>query len=110
MAFILAMLNVIIKEERYDHDFVTTYCVGFDELINRVILPESTYVERLDPVGDLAGIWPVAVFRQPVIQPLHDTKPLFDIAKGLAGRLDLSDYFDYTIKAVASSQSPVCSF
>jgi len=32
LAFHLALLNVIISEERYDKDFVNKYTVGFDEL------------------------------------------------------------------------------
>ncbi len=38
-----------------------------------VILPESTYLERLDPVEMLGGIRPVVLYRQPVVKPLHDT-------------------------------------
>lgn len=35
-AFALAMLNVIINEDLYDHDFVENWCYGFDELKERV--------------------------------------------------------------------------
>jgi thiosulfate reductase/polysulfide reductase chain A len=35
--------------------------------------------------------------RQPVIKPVHDTKPCLEIVQGLAKRLNLSQYFDYTI-------------
>jgi len=63
-----------------------------------VIFPESTFLERQDPVEVLPGIWPVVVMRQPVIQPLHDTKPTLEIVQGLAKRLHLSQYFDYTIE------------
>jgi thiosulfate reductase/polysulfide reductase chain A len=62
-----------------------------------VVFPESTYLERQDPVEAMPGIWPVVVFRQPVIKPLHDTKSTLEIAQGLAKRLGLSQYFDYTI-------------
>jgi thiosulfate reductase/polysulfide reductase chain A len=62
-----------------------------------VVFPESTYLERWDPVEVLSGIWPVVVLRQPVIQPLHDTKPCLEIVQGLAKRLGLGQYFDYTI-------------
>lgn len=69
-----------------------------------VIFPESTYLERLDPVEVLSGIWPVVVLRQPVIKPLHDTKPTLEIVQGLAKRLNLSDYFDYTIEQWIEAQ------
>lgn len=35
-ALALGMLNVIINEEIYDHDFVECWCYGFDELKERV--------------------------------------------------------------------------
>ena len=63
-----------------------------------VVFPESTYLEREDPIEMLAGIQPAVVYRQPVIKPLHDTKPTLEIVQGLAKRLGLSQYFDYTIE------------
>lgn len=35
-ALALGMLNVIINEDLYDHDFVDKWCYGFDELAQRV--------------------------------------------------------------------------
>ena len=69
-----------------------------------VILPESTYLERLDPVQMLSGIRPVVLYRQPVIKPLHDTKPALEIVQGLAKRLNLSQYFDYTMEQWIAEQ------
>ncbi len=63
-----------------------------------VVFPESTYLERLDPVEMLPGIWPVAVLRQRVIKPLHDTRTCLEIVQGMAKRLGLAQYFDYTIE------------
>ncbi len=62
-----------------------------------VVFPESHYLERTDPIEVMPGIWPAAVLRQQVVKPLHDTKPCLEIVQGLAKRLGLSDYFDYTI-------------
>ena len=62
-----------------------------------VVFPESTYLERWDPIEVLSGIWPVVVLRQPVVKPLHDTKPVLEIVQGLAKRLNLGMYFDYNI-------------
>jgi thiosulfate reductase/polysulfide reductase chain A len=42
--------------------------------------------------------------RQPVIKPLHDTKPNLEIVQGLAKRLKLSEYFDYTIDQFVEAQ------
>ena len=69
-----------------------------------VILPESTYLERLDPVEMMAGIRPVVLYRQPVVKPLYDTKPAFEIVRGLAKRLNLSQYFDYTMEQWIAEQ------
>ncbi|MDR2108776.1 MAG: molybdopterin-dependent oxidoreductase [Coriobacteriales bacterium] len=35
-ALVLALLNVIISEDLYDHDFVDRWCYGFEELAERV--------------------------------------------------------------------------
>ena len=70
-----------------------------------VVLPESTYLERTDPLHMLAGIWPVVVMRQQVVPPLHDTRPNLEIMQGLAKRLGLSDYFDYTIEQWVEAQA-----
>ena len=34
-ALALGMINIIIKEDLYDHDFVDRWCYGFDELVER---------------------------------------------------------------------------
>jgi thiosulfate reductase/polysulfide reductase chain A len=62
-----------------------------------VIFPESTYLERQDPVEVMSGLYPVVVYRQPVVKPQHDTKPTLEIVQGLAKRLNLSQYFDFTM-------------
>lgn len=69
-----------------------------------VILPESTYLERLDPIEMLGGIRPVVLYRQPVVKTVHDTKPLLEIVQGLAKRLNLSQYFDYTMEQWIAEQ------
>ena len=35
-ALVMAMLNVIIEEDLYDHDFVERWCYGFEQLAERV--------------------------------------------------------------------------
>jgi thiosulfate reductase/polysulfide reductase chain A len=69
-----------------------------------VIFPESTYLERQDPLEVMSGINPVVVYRQPVIKPLHDTKTTLEIVQGLANRLGLSQYFDFTIEQWVNAQ------
>jgi thiosulfate reductase/polysulfide reductase chain A len=62
-----------------------------------VILPESVYLERNDPPHSISGAVPVVAIRQQVVPPRYDTKPCLEIIQGLAERLDLAEYFDYTI-------------
>ncbi len=56
-----------------------------------VVLPESNYLERLDPPQSLGGVEPFVVFRQPLIDPMYDTKPCFDIVKELAAHFEDED-------------------
>lgn len=73
----LAVIDVIPNDTAYYAD---------------VILPESTYLERWDPLS-VAGN---RVFlRQPVVEPLYDTKSGLMILKELGERLGLGDYFPY---------------
>lgn len=57
-----------------------------------VILPESTYLERYDPLS-VAGN--KVFLRQPVIPPIYDTKSALEIFKLLGERLGLHDFFNY---------------
>jgi len=70
-----------------------------------VVFPESTYLERTDPIEVMSGIQPVVVYRQQVIKPLHDTKTTLEISQGLAKRLGLSQYFDYTLEQWVEAQA-----
>ncbi len=58
-----------------------------------VILPESSYLERYDPVSIVDE---KIYIRQPVIEPLGESKSALWIYKQLSERLGLSDYFQYT--------------
>ena len=70
-----------------------------------IVLPESTYLERTDPIEVLSGIQPVVVYRQQVVKPVHDTRTTLEISQGLAKRLGLSQYFDYTIEQWVAAQA-----
>jgi len=61
-----------------------------------VVLPEATYLERYDPplfVGSAKR--PFVAIRQPVIEPLYESKPGWWIAKQLAKRLGLEGFFPW---------------
>jgi len=57
-------------------------------MMSDVVLPECTYLEREDPVKSFAGVEPAIVLRNKVIEPLYETKALFDILKGLSKKLE----------------------
>ncbi len=61
-----------------------------------VILPESTYLERDNPIALQKGTKPRLIVRRKAVEPKYDTKPGWEIFKQLADRLDISEYFPYT--------------
>ncbi|MGE5590693.1 MAG: molybdopterin-dependent oxidoreductase [Bacillota bacterium] len=74
---LLAVIDVIPNDTAYYAD---------------VILPESSYLERYDPVIATGN----RIFlRQPVIEPLYDTRSALMIFKQLGERLGLGEYFPY---------------
>lgn len=64
-------------------------------MIADVILPESTYLERHDKLKLSKGRELVLTMRQPVVQPLYESKPGWWIARELAKRLGVQEYFPH---------------
>ncbi len=60
-----------------------------------VVLPDTTYLERYDELAGESFREGFASLRQPVVQPPHDQKPGWWIAKQLSGRLGLEKYFPW---------------
>lgn len=60
-----------------------------------VVLPEATYLERCDDVFAPYYKEPFVAIRQPVVEPMYDSKPGWWIAKELGHRLGLADYFPW---------------
>ena len=56
-------------------------------MMSDVILPECTYLEREDPVKSFGGVEPAIVLRNKVIDPMYETKALFDILKGFSKKI-----------------------
>jgi len=56
-------------------------------MMSDVILPECTYLEREDPVASFGGVEPSIALRNKTIEPMYDTKPVFEIMKGLSEKL-----------------------
>jgi thiosulfate reductase / polysulfide reductase chain A len=61
-----------------------------------VILPESTYLERTDPLQIVPGLKPQIFLRRQAVPPRYDSKPGWEIFKGLADRLGIGNYFPFT--------------
>ena len=60
-----------------------------------LVLPEATYLERYDPPAVTTSKRPFVAIRQPAIEPLYESKPGWWIAKQLANRMGLVDYFPW---------------
>jgi thiosulfate reductase/polysulfide reductase chain A len=60
-----------------------------------VVLPEATYLERHDDLWACGHKTPYIALREPAIEPLHDTKPGWWIARELGLRLGLEEFFPW---------------
>ena len=60
-----------------------------------VVLPDTTYLERYDDLHTPTWKVPYVALRQPVVEPLHDSKPVWWIARELGLRLGLTRYFPW---------------
>lgn len=79
-------------------DFIAAVDVMPMEQINYadLVLPEATYLERYDLPHIVAGAKrPFLALRQPAVEPLHESKPGWWIAREMARRLGLEAYFPW---------------
>ncbi|RME26073.1 MAG: nitrate reductase [Deltaproteobacteria bacterium] len=72
-------------------DVLPTDTVGWAD----VVLPEATYLERYDDLHAPAWHDPYVAIRQPVVDPMYDSKPGWWIAKELAKRMGYGQYFPF---------------
>ncbi len=68
-----------------------------------VVLPESVYLEREDPVKTFGGSEPSIALRKKVVEAKHDTKPVIEIMRGLGEKLskplfEISKKYDETLQ------------
>ena len=77
-----------------------------------VVLPECTYLERWDDLRVAQGRNSSIALRMPAVEPKYNTKPAYWMAKEVAVRLGLGDYFawntfeeklDWQLKQIGSS-------
>jgi thiosulfate reductase/polysulfide reductase chain A len=90
-------------------DFVTVVDIAMSDTawMADLVLPSQSYLEREDPCSGLQGSVACAcvVKRDPVVEPLYESRALFDVMKGLANRLELSEYFDFTMDEYRRQQT-----
>jgi thiosulfate reductase/polysulfide reductase chain A len=75
-------------------DFIVTIDISMNDTawFSDVVLPEATYLERFEPLAVVDG---TVFIRQPVVEPLGESKSGLWIFKQLGERLGLDDYFQY---------------
>ncbi len=78
-------------------DLIVTIDINYSDIAwySDVILPESTYLERLDCVQQANGLKPQMFLRQQAVTPRYDTRPGAIILKQLAERIGIGQYFPY---------------
>jgi thiosulfate reductase/polysulfide reductase chain A len=80
-------------------------------MMSDVILPECTYLEREDPVKTYGGTTPSIALRQKVIDPMYETKPVYEIMKGLAEKVtmplwEIAKKYDKDIQKAIDGMTP----
>ncbi|MGD8962202.1 MAG: molybdopterin-dependent oxidoreductase [Desulfobacterales bacterium] len=89
-------------------DFMVTVDIAMSDTawMADLVLPAPSYLERQDPVSaflassSCSGV----MTRDPVVPALFESRPVFWIVKELAKRLDLAEYFDFTIEDFRKAQ------
>ena len=83
-------------------DFICTIDITMSDTAwySDVVLPEATYLERLDPPECLGGPVPVIAFRQPCVEAMFESKPNLWIMQQIAKRLgnEVYETFDFTME------------
>jgi thiosulfate reductase/polysulfide reductase chain A len=71
-----------------------------------LVLPSQTYLERMDPCSAQQGSSACAcvVMRDPVVEPLYESRPVFWVMQQIANRIGLGEHFDFTIEQFRDKQ------
>ena len=77
-----------------------------------IILPELSYLERLDPVWAPSGTRRFAAIRQPVVKPQHEARTILEIVQGIGKEIDklhefdppIAKAFDFTMEDYVDAQ------
>lgn len=78
-------------------DLLVSVDINYSQIgwFSDVILPESMFLERTDPVIVKGGPKPALWIRRQAVEPRYDSKPKWWIIKELAERLGVGQYFPY---------------
>lgn len=68
------------------------------------VLPESTYLERDEPLAISERLVPEVAMRQPVVKPRHDTRPAHAIIADLGKSVGLESAFGFTARQSLEAQ------
>ncbi len=78
-------------------DLIVTIDIHYSDIAwySDVILPESTYLERMDCVQQANGLKPQMFLRRKAVPPRYDTREGAMILKQIGERIGIGDYFPY---------------
>ncbi len=89
-------------------DFMVTVDIALSDTawMADLVLPAPSYLERMDPVTALQGSSACGciVTRDPVVPALFESKPVFWIVSELARRLNLGQFFNFTMEEYRQEQ------
>jgi len=89
-------------------DFMMTVDIAMSDTawMADLVLPAPSYLERQDPVSAFlaSSACSGVLTRDPIVPALFESRPIFWIVKELAKRLDLAEYFDFTINDFRKAQ------
>jgi thiosulfate reductase/polysulfide reductase chain A len=95
---VLSIPDTTLTKKAFDKlDLIVTIEINYSDTAwySDVILPESTYLERLDPVHQTDGLIPQMYLQMPAVQPRYDTREGALILKQIAERLGVEEHFPY---------------
>jgi thiosulfate reductase/polysulfide reductase chain A len=80
-------------------------------MMSDVVLPECTYLEREDPVKSFGGTMPAIALRQKVIDPLYESRPVYQIMRDLAKKVtkpmwEIAKKYDEDIQKKIAGMTP----
>jgi len=89
-------------------DFMLTVDIAMTDTawMADLVLPAPSYLERQDPVSPVQAVSAGAciVTRDPVVPALFESRPVFWIVQELARRLDLANFFDFSMEQYRQEQ------